>query len=87
MTPAQLSERQTMLELLTANYEILTGIVRRLATWENVNPEGVRSLLRRPESSSIAADLAGDVIPYLRRRLGLEPDPCLAELVQLLRLI
>jgi hypothetical protein len=84
MTPTELSDRQTLLELLKANYEILTGIVRRLAAWEKA---GASNVSRRPESSSTAADLAEDAIPYLRQRLGLEPDLNLKVLSRLLRQI
>jgi hypothetical protein len=83
MTTAQsLAERQNLLDLLKASYEILGGIVRRWAVWERA---GAHDLLRRPESSSTAVDLAGDTIPYLRSRLGLAPDPSLAELIRLIR--
>lgn len=83
MTAAdQLAERRNLLDLLTASYEILTGIVRRWAVWERA---GAHDLLRRPESPSTAADLAGDTIPYLRQRLGLEPDLNLVRLLAEIR--
>lgn len=84
MTAAeQLAERQTLLELLKGNYEIVTGIVRRLATLERIGT----SVHVGFESSSLLVDLAGDAIPHLRRRLGLEPDPNLAPLSELFRRI
>lgn len=72
------AERRTLLDLPTANYEILTGHVRRWAVWERA---GAHDLLRRPESSSTVAHLAGDAIPYLRSRLGLAPDPVLKDIL------
>jgi hypothetical protein len=78
-TSQALAERQNLLELLKASYEIITGHVRRWATWERA---GAHDILRRPESSSTVALLAGDTIPYLRCRLGLMPDPVLKDILK-----
>jgi hypothetical protein len=79
MTPQeQFAERHNILELLRANYDILSGIVRRWAVWERA---GAMEFLRRSPLAPLAVELAGDTIPYLRRRLGLEPDPDLVSLL------